>query len=314
MMLSRIADNLFWLNRYMERVDALARSTRYFYILGFDTWEGETLGYAPLLKCFTSASPQHILEVQHSPQAVLQWVIADGSNPNSLKALVGKARENARASQDKITKEVWEQVNALYHFIRGESIGTQLAGEGALPVLDKLEKECLLYHGIIDATMPRGLAWEFMNIGRFLERSLLTIDFLQAYLEPMHYNLQANDDMLYWRRLLYALSGYELYLKTNRGSQHTKQVIYQAIMNNHFPHSILYSLQRANKYVDAVLEQNAQPAAEKLGKQFGRLKSPVEFMDLATLDGETLHAMLAGLRRQILDFSMDFSKIYFSYT
>jgi len=67
-MLSRIADNMFWLNRYMERADGLARATRYFYILGFDSWEGDTLGYGPLLQSFTSLSAEERVTMQADSQ------------------------------------------------------------------------------------------------------------------------------------------------------------------------------------------------------------------------------------------------------
>lgn len=314
MMLSRIADNMFWLNRYMERADGLARATRYFYILGFDAWEGDTLGYGPLLKSFTSVKEEEAQALQQDPIQLLRFIIEDAANINSLKVLLSKARENARGSQDRVTKELWEQVNSMYHFITNEGLSNRLKGEETLKVLDQLEKHCLLYNGIVDSTMPRGLGWEFMNLGKFIERSLQTIDLTDAYLQPMQYDLEKNDDLLYWRRLLYALSGYELYLKNNRGTHHSRQVICQAIFNPDFPRSVIYSLKRIEKYLQSLVDESPHPDAAALVRRFGRLKSMVEFTDTASMTGEELKDIIQKIRFQLWDFSAEFSRLFFSYT
>lgn len=313
MMLSRIADNLFWLNRYMERADGLARATRYFYILGFDAWEGDALGYGPLLKSFTSLNEEESKNMQQDPLQVLRYLIVDNCNVNSLKVLLSKARENARGSQDMVTKELWEQVNSMYHFITNEGLDDRLKGEETLKVLDQLEKHSLLYNGIIDSSMPRGLGWEFMNLGKFIERSLQTVDLADAYLGPMDYNLEKNDNLLYWRRLLYALSGYELYLKNNRGTHHSRQVVCQVVFNNHFPRSVMYSLIRIEKYLQSLLEENPHPDAMSLVRHFGRTKSMVAFTDTANMTGEELREILQKVRYQLWEFSAEFSRLFFSY-
>lgn len=314
MMLSRIADNMFWLNRYMERADGLVRSLRYFYILGFDVYEGDHDGYKPLLQCFAPLTPGQQQAMKHDAPAVLRYLITDASTINSLRVLLGKARENARGSQDKITKEVWEQVNAMYHYINTEGLEQQLSGEGALKVLDQLEKHCLMYNGIVDSTMPRGLGWQFMNVGKFVERCLHTVDLADAYLQPIGYDLDAMDDLVYWRRLLFALSGYELYLKTNRGSHHTRQAIYQVIFHPDFPRSVIYSLERLGRYLDGLLEENNLSEAAGLTKRFGRLRSLVAYADPAHMSGRELEELLQQIRRQVLDFSAELARLFFSYT
>lgn len=314
MMLSRIADSMFWLNRYMERADGIVRSLRYFYILGFDVYEGDTSGYKPLLQCFTALNDAQQDALKHDGPSVLKYLIADSGNVNSIKVLLGKARENARGSQDKITKEVWEQVNAMYHYINDETIAEQLNGEGALKVLDQLEKHCLMYNGIVDSTMPRGLGWEFMNVGKFIERCLHSVDLTEAYLQPIHYQLESRDDLLYWRRLLFALSGYELYLKSNRGSHHTRQAICQVIFNPDFPRSVIYSLVRIEKYLQGLLAASEHPGGGQLLKRFGRLKSMVEYTDTGNMQGEELRQLLDSIRRQVWDFSAELSRLFFSYT
>ena len=116
-MLSRVADGMFWLNRYMERTDGMMLTLNTFYILSFDKEIDDNQGFKPLLEYYTDLPKEKIKEVQHDTAFILKYIICDSQNNNSVKNLVNKARENARGSQDKITKELWEHINSLYHYI-----------------------------------------------------------------------------------------------------------------------------------------------------------------------------------------------------
>jgi uncharacterized alpha-E superfamily protein len=105
-MLSRVADGMFWLNRYMERADGML-TLNTLYIMSFDQETNDYQGYKPLLENYTNLSPEVILEVQHNTTFVLNHIICEATNTSSVKCLISKARENARGSQDKITKELW---------------------------------------------------------------------------------------------------------------------------------------------------------------------------------------------------------------
>jgi uncharacterized alpha-E superfamily protein len=312
-MLSRVADSLFWLNRYLERTDGLVRTLRSFYILSFDKDTDDKLGYLPVLACYTSLPAEKAEAMAHNSAAVLKYCITDPGNLNSVRVLLSKARENARGSQDKVTKELWEQVNGMYHYINQPGLPELLAGPDALQVLDKLREQCLLYSGVIDTTMPRGLGWSFMNIGRYIERCMQTVDITEVFLQHINNYLDGPEDILYWRRLLLSLSGYELFLKSNRTAGHTRHIVHQVVFNKLFPRSVLYSLNRIDKYLDDLTNDNPLPAAISLQKQFGRLNSMVEFTDVQQLTDEGIKQLLANIRRQVWEFSGAMSKLFFSY-
>lgn len=313
-MLSRIADSLFWLHRYMERSDGLILTLRNSYILSFDKDLHDTLGYQPLLGSFTTLETPASQALEQDVPALLKYILTDTSNHNSFKVLVSKARENARGSQDKITKELWEHINGLYHYILSPGLDKQLSGHDALPVIDYLQQQTLLYHGVVDSTMPRGLGWSFMNIGKFIERCLQTINLTEVYFTHIKYQLNGPEDIIFWRRLLLSLSGYELYLKSNTNHFHSRQVINQVIFKKDFPRSVLYALIRIEKYLKDILDVNQGKASIALEKEFGRLKSLVEFTDPACLTNEGLEELLPSIRQQVWDFSTSLSKLYFSYT
>lgn len=313
-MLSRVADGMFWLNRYMERADGMLLTLNTFYILSFDKQMNDSQGYKPLLEHYTDLSKNQMIQSQYDTNFVLKYIICDNQNNNSVKNLVIKARENARGSQDKITKELWEHINSLYHFMNSPDLPKKLETHEALSIITKLNKDLLLYNGILYVTMPRGLGWCFSSVGKHIERCLQTISVTQAYYKPINYNLDGDEDLLYWRRLLLSLSGYEQYLKSYSNISHNRKVVQHVIFNRDFAHSVIYTLGYIDKYLDYLFKDNNLSEARTLKNQFGRLKSYVEYTDYHHLTGQQLEEMLNNTRAQLIQFSTDFSKLFFSYT
>ena len=313
-MLSRVADGMFWLNRYMERTDGMLLTLNTLYILSFDKEMNDSQGYKPLLEYYTDLSRQQIIQAQYNTNFVLKYIICDNLNQNSVKNLVIKARENARGSQDKITKELWEHIKTLYHFINDQKKKKKLETYDALSIITKLNKELLLYNGILHVTMPRGLGWCFSSIGKHIERCLQTISLTQAYYNPIGYDLDGEEDLLYWRRLLLSLSGYELYLKSYSNIPHNRKVVQQVVFNREFAHSVIYTLELIDTYLDFLFKDNNLSEARTLQNQFGRLKSYIEFTDYHYLTNKELENLLKNTKEQLTQFSTDFSKLFFSYT
>lgn len=312
-MLSRIADSLFWLNRYMERADGMLRLLKTSYILSFDKVQAGHITWEPALKIFTSLSVEEIEGLQKNDAAVLQYMLTDTGNLNSLKVILTKARENARGVQDQVTKEVWEQVNLLYHLINQPSVSTRLSGPDALVLIDELINNCDQYAGITDSTMPRGQGWNYMNLGKFVERCMLTTEFTLAFYRPIGFQLVKQQDILYWRSLLLALSGYELHLKNYSNQNHNYNVTQQVLFDKHFPRSVYYALDRANKYISDIIALNPVDGTTTLNRIFGRLHSSVKFADLQVVEQTGMEKFLLQVRKELNDFSKMFGQVYFSY-
>src|SRR5579875_3188789 len=149
-MLSRIADSLFWLNRYMERTDSLVRLMSIHYILSLDKGLNAPQSWRPVLQISTYLNSDEIEKIEHDMPAVLHKIIFDTHNPNSLKVIVHRARENARGAQDHITKETWEEVNQIYHYINQPHLISKLSNNEALEVLENLAQHAVLFAGIIE--------------------------------------------------------------------------------------------------------------------------------------------------------------------
>jgi len=287
-MLSRLADSLFWLNRYMERADGLLRAMKTNYILSLDKGINSNLTWRPVMEIFTMLPDSDIRMLENDTAATLRYLLTDTGNLNSLKAILTKARENARGAQDYITKEVWEQVNEMYHMVNYPNISTHLSGYDTFQIIENLSKNCLLFMGVTDVTMPRGLGWSFMNLGKYIERCTQTNEIADRQFKNITYNMEIDIDIVQWQYVLLSVSGFELHLKTYRSSSHNKNVLHQVLLNEDFTRSVLYSLNRIDKYLDDVVNENRSEKNDDLIRFFGRLHSYIKYIDFEKLDGDEL--------------------------
>lgn len=311
-MLSRIADSLFWLNRYMERADGLLRVASTHYILSFDKDANGNLTWKPVLEMFTSASTDEIASMENNTGLALQKLITDTNNTNSLKTILGRARENARGVQDHITKEVWEEVNSVYHNTNRDGISKRLHGDQAMEVLDMFTRHSVMYNGITHITMARGTGWSFMNLGKYIERCLEGIVLIDKQYQLIDYHFEDVKDIMQWRYLLMSLSGYELHLKTYGSFNYNRNVLHQVLFNREFPHSVLYSLSRIERHLKEVTATDSESNAALL-RVFGRLYSKVQYTDMSTLDPKTLPVFLGEVRNDLLYFVKRLVQQFFSY-
>jgi uncharacterized alpha-E superfamily protein len=156
-MLSRVADSLYWMSRYIERSDGIIRMLK--------------VNYA-------SSQESVMLLANGNNRSVVQHMVSNKDNPASVINNIIRARENARSGQDHIPKELWQCLNEFYHSIKNENLREQLLKDDPITILDNLLKHCVLYNGTVDMTMLRGEGYSFMSIGKYIERSLQVGDIL----------------------------------------------------------------------------------------------------------------------------------------
>jgi uncharacterized alpha-E superfamily protein len=252
--------------------------------------------------------------VESDTEKVLNELFVNETNFNSLKTIVNKARENARGAQDHITKEVWEEINQMYHFVNSDSVTKYLTSYQALEIMADLIKHTLLYTGVVDITMPRGSGWWFMSIGKFVERCLQTIVLTEQQLDANDLGSSEQNDILQWRYLLLALSGYELHLKIYRTSDHNYNVLHQVLVNEDFSHSVVASLKRIGHYLEKAIANQTNPEVDDLVRTFGRLYAKVKFMDLNTINHKEVPLFLKEVKKDLLDFTDRFAHHFFSYS
>jgi uncharacterized alpha-E superfamily protein len=310
-MLSRVADSLYWMSRYIERADGILRMLKINYASSQD--DLHEFSWKPVLRIFTYLEEEQANAIASHSRSVLQYMVTGKENPNSVLNMVTHARENARSVQDHITKELWQCLNDFYHTIRDEQLVQSLHREDPVTVLDVLIKQGLLYYGTIDITMARGEGYAFMNIGKLLERGVQSADILDIKFSDMQYDFTKTDTM-YWKYLLLSISGYELYLKTYRSGFEARNVVEQIVLNNDFPRSVIYSINQLHRYFERLKSDGNADGFRKVDFMIGKIKSTVKYSTVETIMEEGLHVYLNRVKEELYEVANALDQYYFAYS
>ena len=307
-MLSRVADTIYWLGRYMERTQAMLQLIRIQYIASQD--EPNYRGWEPLLYTYGDLSEEELARrAPHTPQ-VLYHLLFDRDNAASVYRNIVQGRENARAVQDHITKEVWQSLNDYYHCIRHEGLAHQTLGEDPVSGLDSLLQQSVLYVGTVQNTMPRDEGYIFLKLGKFLERALQTVDLLRLNQHLFASEPEAGNHEL--RYLLYSLLGYELYVKTYQGQLEADSVLELVLYNPDFPHSLRYSLGQLLRYCERLKDKSRPESYEHLRFLIGKARTTVAYSTLEAQQGGALGPFLGQVKGELLDIAAALSTSYFN--
>ncbi len=312
-MLSRTADSLYWMNRYMERADGLLRTVRMGFIASYDINKEEPFSWESILTIFSNESEESCKALEYRANDVLHLLLENMNDYNSLKMMITRARENARGAQDHLTKEVWEAVNQMYHNVNNLDLWNTINNGDQITMLTKLSDNCLAYYGVTDITMPRSQGWNFMNLGRYTERCFQTLDIVGEKFKEMDYDLNDEQHIVHWRNMLLCLSGYELYLKAYRSGSHTENIIDMTFFNNEFPRSIIYSVHRVRHYLKIVLAENEHSNNAHILRVMGKLHATIAYTDLQEIQKMGLKDFISTLREQLIEVSQLIGQSFFSY-
>lgn len=310
-MLSRVADALYWMSRYMERSDGILRMLRINYAYSQDdipefTWK-------PVLKIFSFLKDDAIFSLEKNGREVLRYMVLEKENGNAVFNLVTQSRENARSVQDHITKELWQCLNEFYHITRDEFLLDALRKDDPMSVMDGLIRQCMYYYGTAEITMARGEGFYYMNVGKYLERAIQTVNILDVKFSEQDYDLDGAHDPIYWRYLLLSISGYELFLRSYNSTLGPRNILDQTIWNQNFPRSILYAVTRLQRSFDKLTMDTRLESHQKLKFLIGKLNSRVQFSDMQTLETEGLQQYLQNIKDELFEIGTAFNHYYFAY-
>ncbi len=296
----------------MERTDGILRMLKINYASSQD--DVQEFSWMPVLKIFTFLTEEEATKLAYNTREVLKFMVIAKDNPNSVLNIVTMARENGRSVQDHITKEMWQCLNDFYHTMREERLEDWLQKEDPITVLDNLLKKGLLYFGTTDVTMSRGEGNSFINIGKYLERGIQSTDILDIKFSNRDYEGDRMSDTTYWKYLLMSISGYELYLKTYRSGFDAKNVAEQIVLNEQFPRSVIYSVNRLHRYFERLKNDGHAQAFNEINFLIGKLKSTIQYSKAESIKGDALHGFLFDTKQCLLDIGDALSKKYFAYS
>jgi len=315
-MLSRVAASFYWLSRYIERSDGMLRMLKINYASSQDavqefTWEPVIRIYAGLDE---DEEDEKYAPLHTDSRAVLKFMVTGKANANSVLTIITLARENARSVQEHITKDLWQCLNEYYHTIKDPKIEKALQRDDPIGILDVLIKQVMLYYGTVEITMERGEGRSFMNIGKYLERAIQSVDLLDTKFGSIDDNPDLLTDTTYWKHLLLSIGGYELYQKTYREGFEAENVLEQVVLNNDFPRSVIYSVNNIQRYFERLRNESNINDFRDLSFQIGRLQSRIKYSSVKSIREEGLHTFLSQIRGELYGIANRLNEYYFAHS
>lgn len=270
-MLSRVADAVYWMSRYIERAENVARFV--------DVNQSISLGgvsqWAPLIFASGDESLFGRLYGDFSTANVLQFLLFDEKNPNSVLSCLIKARENARTIRDIISVSMWEAINRFYLKVReGARMPNAVVTHPAV-FLERVKRGSHEVIGVMEATMSHGEAWNFARIGRLLERADKTsriLDVKYFILLPPSSAVGSTFDVVQWSALLESTSGLHMYRK-RFGRIEPQRVAEFLLLDPHFPRSVRFCVDQIEMSFRGIVGVGATDDAASSG---GASSSEVE--------------------------------------
>lgn len=309
-MLSRVAANLYWLSRYIERSDGVLRMLKINYASSQDALN--EFSWRPVVKIYSEIKEKQLQEIEFNSRAVLEYMVMDKKNPYSILNMITMARENARSVQDHITKDLWQCLNEYYLVIKDPHLVKSLQKDDPVSVLDILIKQIMLYYGTAEVTMERGEGRSFMNIGKYLERSIQSADMLHVKFDSIDNNPDLLTDTTYWKHLLLSLGGYDLYLKSYRHGIETENILEQVILNNDFPRSVIYSVNNIFRYF-LKLKNDNHIEDRNLSFAIGKLQSRIKYSSVKSIDDDRLQ-FITSVKNELYHIGNALNEQYFAYS
>jgi uncharacterized alpha-E superfamily protein len=311
-MLSRVAASIYWMNRYVERAENVARFVDVNLNLLLDCPPGVTQQWEPLV---VTTGDLELFKARYGEATeanVLQFLTFDSSYPNSILSCLKAARENARSVREIISSEMWEQVNAFYLMVNeAAKVGSLANIHGFYPEV-KLASH--LFAGVMDATMTHNEGWNFGHMGRLLERADKTariLDVKYYILLPSVKAVGTPLDDLQWIALLKSASAYEMYRKCQQRIT-PMGVTEFLILNREFPRSIQFCLLAAEQSLRQISGTTLGTWHTSSDRTLGRLRSELEYTTLEEVVKDGLHEFLDDFQIRLNGVSESIFDNFFS--
>lgn len=290
-MLSRVASSIYWMSRYLERADNVARfidvNARLILDMG---WEREDAQWEPLVRTTGDDEDFKKRYKGYDEKSVVQFLTFDNKNPNSILSCVQHARENARTVREIISSEMWESINALYHLVEKHSRKRKV--DDLQEFFACVHQANHLFAGLIENTMSHGEGWHFARVGRLLERADKTarmLDMKYFLLLPTGEYVDSPYDTVEWGAVLKSVSGFEMYRKQfHRANYH--DVAQFLILDKDFPRAIRFCVNTAARslgYITTMLDVEVSAS-----KEMAKLRESLDDTDIDTVLNNGLHEFI----------------------
>ena len=313
-MLSRVADSIYWLSRYTERAENIARIIDVNLRLDLDLPPGLSEQWEPLV-LITADLPLFVEHYGEPTRAnIIEFLTFDEDNPNSIARCLAAGRDNARSVREAISSEMWEQINRFHHLSRTAQF-RGLVTSDPYTFFSRIRQESLLFAGVVDATMSHDEGWHFARLGRELERADKTsriLDVKYFLLLPALTDVGTPLDDLEWSALLRSASGLEAFRKRH-GRISPQRVAEFLLLDRQFPRSIQHCLISAQDSLRALSGTAVGTFQNPAEQRLGRLAARFAYAGISEIIAGGLHQFLDNFQRELNEVGDAISETFFPH-
>ncbi|MGA8152711.1 MAG: alpha-E domain-containing protein [Terriglobales bacterium] len=311
-MLSRVADSLYWMSRYLERAVHTARLMDVDFQLRLDQSPEASAGrWLRLLEASQAPAPE---DGKIDATTLSHILTLDKTNPSSIISCVAAARENMRQVREQCSSEMWEQLNRLYLQVNSPTSSEAWLLHSYI-FFRAVQEGAHLFQGVTDSTMTHGEGWQYIQLGRFVERTDALARLIGTHFTWLHNSLDQaveSEEYLEWVGLLKSCAVFEAYCKTYTADVRPLRVAEFLLLNPSFPHSVRFSVDRVHAALTAIA-QLTERKAEQPVRLAGRLRATLSFSQIDEIMASGANAYVNDVRWQCAQAHNSIHQIYFDY-
>ena len=299
-MLSRVADSLYWMSRYLERAENTVRQLDVTMGLMLDT--GGASAETRWMRLVASLGKPEGLDWNGDLESMARTLIFDNLNHAAVTFCINGARENARQVREEISTEQWQRLNRLFHQIHSPLAQAQFSSsinDLLASVLDGIH----LFTGVSNTTMIHGQGWQFIRLGRYLERAYATATLLEVYQSDLFHLAEreyAGYQYLEMVGLLRCCTSFEAYCQVYTADVVPGRILEFLLLNRDFPHAIRYCVDSIRDAIDSIQRTGGRRPPGELTAGIGRLHAMLGFTTITEIISGDTAAFLHNIREQCL--------------
>ena len=312
-MLSRVADSLYWMSRYLERAEHTARLIEVDLQLRLDQSPESGAGrWLRLLNALQTLGPD---DPKIDAASITHLLTLERTNPSSILSCVSAARENLRQVREQCSTEMWEQLNRLYLQVGNTSKAESWLLNSHIFFRAGLEG-AHLFQGVTDSTMSHGEGWQYIQLGRYVERTDTLARLIGTHFgsltQPPDQAVES-EEYLEWVGLLKSCAAFEAYCKTYTAEMRPLRVAEFLLLNPEFPHSVRFSVDMVHASLARIGEMTERKAEQPV-RLAGRLQATLNFSQIEEILASGASAYVDSVRWQCAQAHTAIHQVYFDYS
>jgi uncharacterized alpha-E superfamily protein len=311
-MLSRVADSLYWMGRYLERAEHSARLLDL--NLNLTLERSPEAAKSPWRRLLASLRVPPPRNGALRPDELTKYLTFDATNTDSIVSNVTAARENARQVREQISSEMWEQINRLYLQVRQGSI--ESIWHEPHEFFRGVKDGAHLFQGIADSTLSHGDGWHFIQVGRFIERAGATAGLLDVHFNDTESMIEAassGQEYLHWVSLLKSCHAFEAYCQFYTADLRLERIVEFLLLNSEFPRSIRFAVDVVERSLRAIAGANGRSKNGRAERLSGKLRATLDYSQVDEVISDNLHAYLESIQRQCSLIHTAMHQAYIAY-